>query len=75
MINIDWDEFKEYKKHSHSTDNFANTLGFLKSYYNVISPMNVYDTLANDDIGRMMLNKREIQSAEDLEPYLFKARN
>ena len=75
MINIDWDEFREYKKHAHSTDNFEITLGFLKSYYNVVSPLDVFDSLINDDIGQMMLNKRDITCAEDLEPFLFKARS
>ena len=75
MISIDWDEFREYKKHAHATDNFEIALDFLKSYYNLVSPLDVFDSLVNDDIGQMMLNKRDIKSPEDLEPYLFKARS
>ncbi|SFV74489.1 hypothetical protein MNB_SM-3-1401 [hydrothermal vent metagenome] len=74
MINIDWDEFKEFKKYTHSRDNFEITLRYLKSYYNISTPIDVYETLKNDDIGQMMLRKRNIASAEDLEHYLFKVK-
>lgn len=75
LVNIDWDEFKEFKKHSHLDNNFDITLSFLKNYYNVMSPFDVYDVLSFDPLGKMMLEKRDIKTPEDLEPYLFKARN
>ena len=75
MIQIDWNEFKEFKKHSHLENNFELTLSFLKNYYNIMSPFDVYDTLLFDPIGKMMLDKRSIKSPEGLEPFLFKARN
>jgi len=75
MIRIDWNEYKVYKKHSHLSENFEITLEFLKNYYHITSPFEIYDTLAYDDLGKMMLNKRNISNPEGLEPYLFKTRN
>lgn len=73
MITINWKEFKEYKKHSHKKDdNFEILLDFLKSYYNMTSPKEMYDTMINDEIAPMMLEKRDMHSASDLEEYLFK---
>lgn len=74
MVKINWDEFKEYKKHSHREDNFEILLEFMKSYYNMSSPFDVYDSLSVDGIGQMMLEKRDISDAEGLETYLFKLR-
>ncbi len=75
MVNINWDEFKIFKKHSHKDDNFTILLDFIKSYYNMSSPMDVYDTLAHDGTGKMMLDKRDIVDAEGLERYLYKIVN
>ncbi|MEA2091657.1 MAG: hypothetical protein U9O83_04725 [Campylobacterota bacterium] len=75
MVKINWDEYKLFKKHSHKDDNFTILLDFMKSYYNMTSPMDVYDTLSVDDIGQMMLEKRDIIDAEGLESYLFKLSN
>ena len=72
MVKINWDEFKEYKKHSHRDDNFEILLDFMKSYYNMINPVDIYDSLAVDGLGEMMLEKRDIIDAEGLESYLFK---
>ncbi len=72
MVKINWDEYKEYKKYSHSDDNFEILLDFMKSYYNMISPVEVYETLVADGLGQMMLEKRSIDDAEGLEKYLFK---
>jgi hypothetical protein len=73
MITINWDEFKEFKKHRHNKDdNFGVLLDFMKSYYNIISAADMYDTLKNDGLSEMMLEKREIKDAEGLEYYLFK---
>ena len=72
MVKINWDEFKEYKKGSHREDNFAILLDFMKSYYNMLHPSDIFDSLDCDDLGKMMLKKRSINDAEDLENYLFK---
>ncbi len=74
MVNIDWKEFKEYRTHSQKKDdNFVLLLNFLKSYYNMFSVTEIYETLKNDDTAKMMLDKRDIIDAEGLERYLFKA--
>ncbi len=72
MVRINWDEFKEYKKSSHREDNFEILLDFMKSYYNVVSPNEIYRSLKADDLAKMMLKKRNIRDAEGLENYLFK---
>ncbi len=73
MLNINWDEYKEYKKHTHKEeDNFIILLNFMKSYYNMASPTDMYDTLVDDELAKMMLDKRDITDAEGLESFLFK---
>lgn len=73
MNNIDWDEFKAFKQYSGKEgDNFQMLLEFLKSYYNMTDPSEMYDAMANDDIAPMMLEKRDIFSAADLEKLLYK---
>ncbi len=72
MTKIDWDEFKEYKKMSMRSDNFEILLDFMKSYYSILHPQEMYDTLAADDTASLMLSKREIKSAQGLEEFLFK---
>ncbi|WP_241856092.1 hypothetical protein [Sulfurimonas lithotrophica] len=72
--NIDWGEFKSYRASStKEQDNFLMMLDFLKSYYNLYSVFDIYDTLAGDETTKMMLDKRDITSPEGLESYLFKA--
>jgi len=72
MLRINWDEFKEYKKHSHRDDNFLNLLAFIKSYYNTVNAVEIFNGLKDDPIGEMMLQKRSINEPEDLEHYIFK---
>ena len=72
MITINWAEFKEYKKYTSRDDNFEILLDFMKSYYNMISPMDIYDVLAHDATAQLMLDKRNITDAEGLENFLFK---
>ncbi len=72
MVRINWDEFKEYKKSSSREDNFEILLDFMKSYYNMTSPNEVFNSLNADELAKMMFDKRNIQDAEDLENYLFK---
>lgn len=73
MIKINWDEFKIFKQHStEKNDNFEILLDFLKSYYNMTNPTEMYETMINDDIAPMMLKKRDIKDAVSLENHLFK---
>ncbi|MDD2906251.1 MAG: hypothetical protein WBK95_00215 [Sulfurimonas sp.] len=74
MVRINWEQYKEYKRHSHKEDNFEILLDFLKSFYNMTNPYDVYDSLAADDLGQMMLGKRDITDAEDMENYLFRVK-
>ncbi|MDQ7067115.1 MAG: hypothetical protein Q9M40_03420 [Sulfurimonas sp.] len=70
MTKIDWDEYKEHKKMSVRNDNFEILIEFIKSYYNMHSPNELFTTLKNDDIAQMMLEKRSIDTAEKLEQFL-----
>jgi len=72
MIKIDWDEYKEHKQYSVRKDNFEILLEFIKSFYNITNPTDIYNILSADDIASMMLEKRKIKDAEDLEHYLLK---
>jgi len=73
LIDINWDEFKFFKQYSEKKDdNFEVLLDFLKSYYSMTNIKEMYETMANDDIAQMMLNKRDICSVEDLEKHLFR---
>ena len=73
MVTINWNEYKEFKKHRHGNDdNFQSLLVFLKSYYNMYNASDMYETLKNDELSKMMLEKRSIIDAEGLETYLFK---
>ncbi|MBN2815282.1 MAG: hypothetical protein JXQ67_01265 [Campylobacterales bacterium] len=70
MVNIDWDEYKEYKQFSIRSENFEILLDFLKSYYNLVHPSDMFETMQADDIAQMMLEKRDIYDAASLENYL-----
>ena len=72
VLNINWDAYKEYKQHSNKkADNFIMLLNFMKSYYTMASPMDIYDALRCDELAKMMLDKRDITDAEGLEHFLF----
>ena len=74
MVTIDWGEFKEYRAHRmKQDDNFATLIEFLKSYYNMFSISEIYETLKNDDTACMMLDKRGLDSVHSFEEYLFQA--
>jgi len=72
LSRINWDEYKEHKKYSVRDDNFEILLEFMKSYYNMTSPYEMFEMLNEDDIAQMMLEKRSIADAEDLENFLIK---
>lgn len=70
--NIDWSEFKTFRKAStKEQDNFMTLLDFLKSYYKMFNIQDIYDTLESDDTSKLMLEKRNIIDAEGIEKYLF----
>ena len=71
MIDINWSEYKEYKKYSTKKDNFAILLDFIKSYYNITNPFDIFEILGADETAKMMLNKRNITDAEKLENYMY----
>ncbi|WP_457746727.1 hypothetical protein [Sulfurimonas sp.] len=72
MIKISWDEYKEHKKYSVRDDNFEILLEFIKSFYNMNNPSDIFEMLRADDTASLMLEKRHIKDAEDLENFLFK---
>ena len=69
-MQIDWDEYKEYKKMSVRDDNFERLIEFMKSYYNMHNPYELFDALKADDIAEMMLRKRSIPDASQMEKFL-----
>jgi hypothetical protein len=71
MVKINWDEYKEYKSHSHKKENFEILIDFMKSYYNMPNPADIYESLAVDELAQMMLNKHNIVDDEALENFMF----
>jgi hypothetical protein len=75
MVTINWDQYKEYKttrENPQGYDNFMLLLEFIRSFYNMHSVYDIFDILSNDELATMMLEKRSISEAEQLEAYLFK---
>jgi len=73
MIKIHWDGYKEYKAERNSKDdNFITLINFMKSYYNMSSSQELFDSMENDALAKMMLEKRDIKSPSELEVFLFK---
>jgi len=71
LSGFDWDEFKEYKKYNRKNDKLELAIDFIKSYYNIQSASSIFEILVNDEIGKMMLEKREISTPEGLENFMF----
>ena len=75
MVKINWDEYKKFKQqHTNLSEceNFEIVLEFLRSYYNKTSAFDVFDLLHADELGKMMLDKRDISQPEHLEDILYK---
>jgi hypothetical protein len=70
MVGIDWQEYKEFKLYSVRDDNFEILLDFLKSYYNLTNPYDIMESLMEDETAILMLQKRFIANAEDLERFM-----
>lgn len=78
MFKVNWDEYKKYKHERQNPDGFDNfdvLLEFLRSFYNKTSSFEIFDVLNEDELGKMMLIKREITKPEDLDEYLYKRRS
>lgn len=72
MASIDWDEYKEYKVHSSKEDKLEILVGFIKSYYNLSNPRDIFNMMRGDDLAIMLLKRKEINSAESLEDFIYK---
>jgi len=70
LATIDWDEYREHKKMSMRKDKFEILIEFMKSYYNMHSPTELYKNFKSDDIAQMMLDKRSITSPAEMEKFL-----
>ena len=75
MVEFSWEEYKVYKQTTTQTDKLKIAIDFVRSYYNITNPADIFDMLATDDIGKMMLNKRDITSAEGLENFMYQGFN
>lgn len=73
MATFDWNEYKEFRKFSSQEDRLKVAIDFMRSYYKMNSTVDLYEMLANDDIGQMMLEKRDITDAEGLENFMFQS--
>ena len=76
MIKINWEAFKEYKQTryipQHSRDNFHTLIDFLRNYYNITTVVEIFDTIQDDEVGRLMLSKRDLDELEKFESYFHK---
>ena len=73
MASIDWKEYKEFKEHSNKEDRLLIAIDFLRSYYNMNNASDMFDMLKNDDVGNMLLERKDITDAEGLENLMFKS--
>ena len=76
MIQINWEEYKLYKQtryiKAELKDNFDILIDFLRTYYKITGVQEIFDTIAADEIGIMMLLKRELGEITLFENYLYK---
>lgn len=72
MASIDWDEYKIFKQHSVEEDRLKIVVDFLRSFYSMKNPGDIYNTLVNDDICQMLLERKEITDVEGLENFLLR---
>ena len=71
MVEISWEEFKEYKKYSVVDDKFLILLDFMKSFYNLTNPIELFEIFQDDPLAEIMLKKRDIKTPEELESFMF----
>ena len=76
MIEINWEEFKLHKQakflKENDKDNFDILIDFLRSYYKITSVKEIFDTISQDEVGKLMLIKRNLTEIEPFEKYLYK---
>ena len=72
MVKINWEDYKDFKTNDYTKngDNFDILLEYLRSYYNLKNPVEIYDVLSEDDLARQMLEKRSIADAYALSDYI-----
>ena len=73
MLTFNWEEYKKFREFTSQTDKLKIAIDFMRSYYNVNSPQEMYDMLVRDDVGEMMLNKRDISDGHDLENFMYQS--
>ena len=76
MVEINWEEFKVYKQtkflKADEKDNFDILIDFLRSYYKITSVLEIFNVIHQDEVGKLMLAKRELLEIEAFEKYLYK---
>lgn len=72
MASIDWKEYKEFKTHTTKEDRLEILVDFIKSYYNMNSPSDMFSMIQDDDIGQMLLERKDIIDAEGLESFMYR---
>ncbi len=72
MVTIDWKEYKAYKAHSHKEDRLAILVDFLRSYYNMNNPNDIFDAIVKDDTGQMLLERKDISTVESFESFMLR---
>jgi len=72
VASIDWKEYKEFKTHTTKEDRLEILVDFIKSYYNMNSPSDMFSMIQDDDIGQMLLERKDIIDAEGLESFMYR---
>ena len=76
MIEIDWEEYKFYKKMRYqklqSKDNFDILIEFLKYHYKLTAAQEIFETIKADETGAMMLKKENSQRMNFLKNIFLK---
>ena len=73
MITFNWDAYKEFKQDTNQEDRLRIAIDFMKSYYNITSPDEIFNILQEDELGKMMLTKRDISDAHGLENFMYQS--
>ena len=71
MITFNWDEYKQFREHSYETDKLKIAIDFMRSFYNASSAQEMFEMLKRDDVGEMMLEKRDINSPSAFEQFMY----
>ncbi len=71
MITFNWDAYKEFKQHTNEEDRLKIAIDFMRSYYNITSPDEMFNMISTDELGEMMLAKRDINDAHGLENFMY----